>query len=105
MEYLQKKYFKLYKGTRQRDPMPAYLFILVLEIVFDLIKQNKDIHGLSFFGHTFLYTPYPDDATFFLKDKESVKRVMNVFGASSIYSGLKPNKSKGEWNGMYRFNK
>ena len=43
------KYFKLHKGKRQGDPISAYLFILVLEIVFNLIKQNKDIHGLTFF--------------------------------------------------------
>ena len=63
------KYFKLDKGTRQGDSISAYLFILVLEIVFNLIKQNKDIHGLSLFDHTFLYTAYADDTTFFLKDK------------------------------------
>ena len=34
--------------------------------------------------------------TFFLKDKESVKKLMEVFGTFSIYSGLKPNKSKCE---------
>ena len=82
------KYFKLDKGTRQGDPISAYLFILVLEIVFHLIKQNKDIHGLTFF---FFYTAYADDTNFFLKDKESVKKVMNIFDAFSIYSGLKPN--------------
>ena len=32
------KYFKLDKGTRQGDPISAYLFILVLEIEFNLIK-------------------------------------------------------------------
>ena len=68
--------------------------------MFNLIKQNKDIHGLSFFDHTFLYTAYADDTTFFLKDKESVKKVMNVFGTFSIYSGLKPNKSKCEIAGI-----
>ena len=62
--------------------------------MFNLIKQNKDIHDLTFFDHTFLYTAYADDTTFFLKDKESVKKVMNVFDTFSIYSGLKPNKSK-----------
>ena len=60
------KYFKLDKGTRQGDPISAYLFILVLEI----------------------------------KDKESVKKVMNVFDTFSIYSGLKPNKSKCEIAGI-----
>ena len=63
------KYFKLDKGTRQCDPISAHLFILVLETVFNLIKQNKDIHGLTFFDHTFLYTAYDDDTNFFLKGK------------------------------------
>ena len=90
------KYFKLDKCTREGDPISAYLFILVLEIVFNLIKQNKDIHGLTFFDHTFLYTAYADDTTFFLKDQESAKKVMDVFDTVSICSGLKPNKSKCE---------
>ena len=102
MEDLQQSIYnkKLDKGTRQGDPVSAYLFILVLEIVFNLIKQNKDIHGLTFFDHTFLYTAYADDTKFFLKDKESVKKVMNVFDTFSIYSGLKPNKSKREIAGI-----
>ena len=91
------KYFKLDKGTRQGDPISAYLFILVLEIVFNLIKENKDIHGLTFFDHTFLYTAYADDTTYY---KEYVKKVMNVFDTFSIYSGLKPNKSKCEIAGI-----
>ena len=86
--------------TCQCDPISAYLCIRVLEIVFNLIKQNKDIHGLTFFDHTFLYTVYADDTTFFLKDKESVKKVMNVFDTFSIYSGLKPNRSKCEIAGI-----
>ena len=59
------KNFKLDKGARQGDPISAYLFILVLKIVFNLIKQNKDIHGLSYFDHTFLYTAYADDTILF----------------------------------------
>ena len=88
------KYFKLNRDTRQSDPISTYLFIHVLEIVFNLIKRNKDIYGSTFFDHTFLYTVYANDTTFFLKDKESVKKVMNVFDTFSVYSGLKPNKSK-----------
>ena len=68
--------------------------------MFNLIKQNKNIHGLSFFDHTFLYTAYTDDNIFFLKDKEFVKMVMSVFDTFSIYSDLKPNKSKCEIAGI-----
>ena len=59
--------------------MSDYFFILVLEIVFNLMKENKDIHNMIFYDHTFLYTAYADDTIFFLKDKESVKVVMNIF--------------------------
>ena len=45
-------YFKLERGTRQGDPISAYLFILALEVVFSLIKVNPDIEGLRFFSHT-----------------------------------------------------
>ena len=64
--------------------------------MFNLIKQNKDIHGLTFFDRTFLYTANANDTKFFLKDKESLKKVINVFDNFSFHSGLKHNKSKCE---------
>ena len=45
-------------------------------------------------------TAYADDTAFFLKDKESVKKVMDVFDTLSIYFGLKRNKSQGEIAGI-----
>ena len=41
-------YFKLERGTRQGDPILAYLFILALEVAFSLIKANPDFKGLQF---------------------------------------------------------
>ena len=79
---------KLEKGTRQGDPISTYLFILVLEIVFLFIKENKNIKGLNIFNHTFLYTAYTDDTTFFVKDKESLIEVMKVFHVLSSFSGF-----------------
>ena len=44
-----RNYFKLERGTRQGNPISAYLFILVLEIPFLFIMQNENINGLKFF--------------------------------------------------------
>ena len=60
------KYFKLERGTPQGDLISAYLFILVLEVVFAVIKSNID--KLRIFEHDFLYTAYADDTTFFVEN-------------------------------------
>ena len=62
-------YFKLEKGTRQGEPISAYLFILILEIVFLFTKESKKINGLNIFDKTFLYTAHADDILSFLKIK------------------------------------
>ena len=93
-------YFNLKKGTRQGDLISAYLFILVLETVFCVIKSNKNIKGLNIFKHEFLYTAYADDTTFFLKDNISVFETLNVFHKFSLVSGLGPNTTKCEIAGI-----
>ena len=38
-------YFPLSTGTCQGDPISAYHFILVMEILFIQIRSNENIHG------------------------------------------------------------
>ena len=94
------KYFKLEKGARQGDPIPAYLFILVLEIIFIFIRENKNIEGINIFDNKSVYFAYADDTTFFLSDEDSVIEVMNAFDKLSLLSGLKPNEAKCEIAGI-----
>ena len=56
--------------------------------------------GIELFQHEFLYTAYADDTTFFLKDKNSIILLSDVFRNFSLFSGLKPNKSKCEIEGI-----
>ena len=52
------------------------------------------------FENTFLFTAYADDSTFFLKNKNSIKELLNTINYFSSFTGLKPNLSKCEVAGM-----
>ena len=94
------KYFKLNRGARQGDLISAYLFILAFEILFLLIQKNPHIKGLNIFHHCYLYSAYADGTTFFLKNVNSIKEMVNSFHIFSCFSGLRPNLSKGEIAGI-----
>lgn len=61
-----------------------------------MIKTNQNIKPVNIFGHYFLYTAYADDIKFFIRNKNSVIVLLNIFDIFSIIYGLKPNKSKYE---------
>ena len=90
------QYFKLERGTRQGDPVSAYLFILVLEVLFLFIKKHSGIKGIKIFEYDFLYTAYADDTTLFLKDAQSIENLVEIFNTFALFSGLKPNLTKCE---------
>ena len=50
--------------------------------------------GIEIFKHTYLYSAYAGDTTFFLKDEKSIKELLNTFATFSKYSRLKPNHEK-----------
>ena len=85
------KYFPLQRGARQGDPVSAYLFILVLEVVFRLIKSSDKINGLEIKELMLLYSAYADDTIFFVGDLDSASEIFKVFDTFSIYSGFKAN--------------
>ena len=93
-------YFKLKKGTRQGGPVSAYLFVLVLEAVFCVIKSNKNIEGLNIFNHEFIYIAHADNTTLLLKDKISVFETLNIFHKFSVVFGISPNTTKCEIAGI-----
>ena len=56
--------------------------------------------GINIFEHTYLYSAYAVDTTFFLRDKRSINELLNTFATFSKYSGLKPNLEKCEIAGI-----
>ena len=97
---LTTQYFKLERGARQGDPISAYLFIIALKVLFILIKNKDNIKGIDLYDHSFLFTAYADDSTFFLKDIVSVRVLIDTFKLFSCFSGLKPNINKCEIAGL-----
>ena len=93
-------YFPLQRGVRQGDPISAYLFIITIEVFFNMVRNNPKIEGLNILGFKYLLTSYADDTTFFIKDEKSAIEIFNTFDIFSKYSGLSINKSKCEIAGI-----
>ena len=93
-------YFPLSRGSRQGDPISAYLFILVMEVFFTMVRTNPNIKGLNIFDFKYLLTSYADDTTFFIENQNSAVEIFNTFDKFSAFSGLKINKSKCEIAGI-----
>ena len=85
---LTTSYFNLEKDAHQGDPISAYLFILALEVFFELIRNNADIREVIIFNHAFLYTDFAYHSTFFLNDLLSVKNLIETFKVFSLFLGL-----------------
>ena len=81
-------YFKLERGARQGDPISAYLFILVIEVFFQMIRKNSSIKGLEICRHLFDLIAYADDATVLCDSLSSAGAVKETFDKFSKYSAF-----------------
>ena len=88
-------YFPLERGTRQGEPISAYLFILALDILFLQVRQNIDIQGITIDGHEIKISAYADDAKFLTINVHSMELVA-ICNTFQEFSSLKLNKEKSE---------
>ena len=68
-------YFSLTRGTRQGDPLLAYLFILCVETLFIQIRENPDIKGIRIGMEEIKLSAYADDADFLTPDVKSLELI------------------------------
>ena len=99
-------YFPLHRGTRQRDPLFPYLFILVLEILLKQVISDTDILGFTIEDISLKLSAYANDAYYFLKDIASLQVLFQLFSNFEEFSSLKVNLDKCEacWIGASKFN-
>ena len=93
-------YFRLERGTREGDPISAYLFILALKILFLLLKTNSNIKGFKIFDHCYFYSAYTDYTIPFVKHVQPIENMIHDFHIYSTFSGLKPNLMKCKMAGI-----
>ena len=89
-------YSSIKRGTRQGDPLSAYIFILCLEILFIQIRSDSSIKGFKFNNIEIKLTAFADDTTFLVKDVQSLRRILKLSKAFEIFSSLKFNVEKCE---------
>ena len=99
-------YFKIEKGVRQGDPLSAYLFTLVIEILAIQIRSDITIKGVSIGGKETKLSIFADDLTAFLTNKASYDNLIAILEKFYKVSGLKVNNDKTEayWLGKYHDN-
>ena len=94
------------RGCRQGDPVAPYLFILCAEILAILIKQNKDIKGITIGNKEHKISQYADDTSLALDvTPKSLFSALETLDFFYKLTGLKVNSSKTKivWIGSKKF--
>ena len=89
-------YFKLSGGTKQGDPLSPYLFILVLEILFIQVRNDPSVQGFKIDDIEVRLSAFADGTTIFVRNKESINRLLNIMRKFGELSSLHANVEKCE---------
>ena len=87
-------WFKPTRGIRQGCPLSGTLFILVGEILAQLVRNNEKINGINIEGLIFKLKQFADDTTAFLRNWPSVVELFKVTKDFRAISGLSLNQNK-----------
>uniref|UniRef100_A0A670K5V5 Reverse transcriptase domain-containing protein n=1 Tax=Podarcis muralis TaxID=64176 RepID=A0A670K5V5_PODMU len=86
---------KIQKGTRQGCPLSPLLFIIVLEVLLNSIRQNEKIKGVTIGQNVYKIKAFADDLVIMTEEPtttiEEVLKELDQFGE---LSGFKLNKRK-----------
>ena len=99
-------YFNPQRGCRQGNSISPYLVLLCAEILGILIRNNKEIKGITIDGEEYKISQYADDTSLMCDGSPtSLDAILRVLDKYAHISGLKINISKTKliWIGCKKF--
>ena len=84
------------RGTKQGDPLAPYLFTLALEILFIKVRNDLSVKGFRIGDIEIRLFAFADDTTIFVRNKESLTRLLNIVRKFGEFSSLHANVEKCE---------
>jgi exonuclease III len=101
-------WFHVQRGCRQGDPISPYLFIICVEILGIMIRENRNIKGILIKDVESKISQYADDTELMLEgDRGSFEEAVNVIQNFGKKSGLLLNtdKSSAIWLGSMKYSR
>lgn len=87
--------FLLYRGTRQGCPLSPLLFLLAIEPLLLVIRNSKEIEGLTINNAPIKTSAYGDDVLLYIGNSAlSIPALLNLINAYSQFSGYSLNTKK-----------
>ena len=88
------KQFETTRGLKQGDPLSPYLFLLSIEPLAQVIREEKRIKGIKINDIEFKMSQYADDTTLYCGDEASLDQVKIAMDQFYEISGYKNNIQK-----------
>ena len=97
-------FFRLQRGVRQGCPLSGLLFVIGIELLARALKNDNSIKGIKVGPIEIKCSQYADDTTVFLRDQNSISKLLKLLDDFKLVSGLEINTSKTEamWLGSWR---
>ena len=97
-------FFRLQRGIRQGCPLSRLLFVIGIELLAKALKNDNSIKGIKVGPKEIKCSQYADDTTIFLRDQNSISKLLKLLDDFKLVSGLEINTSKTEamWLGSWR---